>query len=79
MITVISTAITAVTLIIVQIIISVKQNNVNELKTKLMIEEIKKDISRLETKQDKHNTLIERMTVVETQIKNIYHSLEEMK
>lgn len=55
----------AVSLIIVQLIISFKQDRVNDVKFKMTLEEIKNDIARLEEKQDKHNSLIERMVVVE--------------
>ena len=55
----------AVALIIVQLIISFKQDKVNNVKYDMTIQAIKEDIARLEAKQDRHNQLIERMTVVE--------------
>lgn len=55
----------AAALIIVQIIISYRQNKITDIRHDMTIEEIKKDISRLEEKQDKHNQLIERMVAVE--------------
>lgn len=48
----------AVALIVVQLIISFGQNNVNNVRHEMTVKEIKDDISRLEKKQDKHNQLI---------------------
>lgn len=36
-------------------------------------------IQQLEEKVNRHNNLIERMTVVEKDVKNIYYELDEMK
>lgn len=55
----------AVALIIVQLIISFRQQKINDVKHDMTISEIKADIARLEAKQDKHNQLIERMVKVE--------------
>ena len=55
----------AAALIIVQLIISFGQNNINNVRHELTVKEIKDDIARLEKKQDKHNQLIERMVRVE--------------
>ena len=55
----------AVALIIVQLIISYRQQRIIDIKHDLTIKEIKEDIGRLEAKQDKHNQLIERMVRVE--------------
>lgn len=55
----------AAALIIVQLIISYKQQRVNDVKYEMTIKAIKEDIKRLEAKQDKHNQLIERMAKVE--------------
>lgn len=55
----------AVALIIVQLIISYRQQRVIDIKHEMTIKEIKEDIARLEAKQDKHNHLIERMVKVE--------------
>ena len=55
----------AAALIIVQIIISLTQNNANKVRQDLTIKEIKEDIARLEQKQDKHNDLIERVVKLE--------------
>ena len=52
-------------LIIVQIIISLTQNNASKVRHDLTIKEIKEDIARLESKQDKHNDLIERVVKLE--------------
>ena len=69
----------AVALIIVQLIISFKQEKTNDLKINMMIEQIKKDITRLEEKQDKHNTLIERMVKVEESDKAQWKRIDEFK
>jgi len=61
----ITASIPALALIIVQLIISAKQQRVQDIKFEMTIKEIKEDINRLEQKQDKHNALIERMTNVE--------------
>ncbi len=44
-----------------------------------MIKEIKDDIRRLESKQDKHNSLIERMAVVERDLKTAWKNIDEIK
>lgn len=67
----------AVALIIVQIIISAKQQRVQDVRHEMTmaeirkeyetsIAEIRKDIDRLEAKQDKHNNLIERIVKLES-------------
>ena len=43
------------------------------------ISTIKKEIQRLETKQDKHNALIERMVVVEQKSASAHKRLDEIK
>ena len=55
----------AAALIIVQLIVSYRQDKINNIKYDMMIHSIKEDLKRLETKQDKHNQLIERMVKVE--------------
>ena len=83
MITIITATIPALSLIIVQIIISMKQQRVQDVKFELTIKEIKDDISRLEAKQDRHNELIERVTRLEasedlrTEIKSVFDSFKE--
>lgn len=46
-----------------------------ETTLKFLIEKIDK----LEIKQDKHNSLIERMTIVEQSTKSAHHRLDELK
>ena len=36
-------------------------------------------IEQLEKKVEKHNTVVERMTVAENDIKNIYHQLDDLE
>ena len=55
----------AVSLIVVQVIISMKQQRVQDVRFDMTIKEIKDDLSRLEKKQDAHNQLLERMVNVE--------------
>ena len=55
----------AVALIIVQLIISFRQQKINDVKHDMTISEVKADLARLEAKQHKHNQLIERMVKVE--------------
>ena len=55
----------AAALIIVQLIVSYRQDKINNIKYDMTIQSIKEDLKRLESKQDKHNQLIERMTRVE--------------
>lgn len=64
-ITVVSASIPAIALIIVQIIISMKQQRVQDVRFELTIKEVKEEIARLEKKQDKHNELIERVSAIE--------------
>lgn len=55
----------AAALIIVQLIVSYRQDKINNIKYDMTIDQIRKDIKRLEDKQDKHNQLIVRMQKVE--------------
>ena len=79
MIAVLTASIPAVALIIVQVIISMKQQRVQDVKFELTIKEIKDDIKRLEAKQDKHNQLIERMTNVERDTQAQWRWIDELK
>lgn len=69
----------AAALIIVQLIISFKQDEVTTVRQDMMIEAVKEDIRRLEEKQDKHNQLIERMVKVEASDKAQWRQIDEMK
>lgn len=55
----------AAALIIVQLIVSYRQDKTNNIKYDMMIKQVQDDIKRLEQKQDKHNQLIERMVRME--------------
>ena len=59
----------AIALIIVQLIVSHKNKSIYEVKQDFIIREIKNDIARLEEKQDKHNSLIERVYDIEATLK----------
>ena len=69
----------AAALIIVQLIISFKQDEVNVVRQNMAIDAIKEDIKRLEEKQDKHNQLIERMVKVEASDKAQWKHIDELK
>lgn len=71
--------ITAGAMIIVQIVISLKQQRTHDVKVDFILDEVKKDLSRLEEKQDKHNKLIERMAVVERDQKTIFRYIDELR
>ena len=60
--------ITALGLIVTQVIISHRQNNI-----------ILYRLDQLEQKQDKHNGLIERMVKVEESTKSAHHRIDEFK
>lgn len=69
----------AAALIIVQLIVSYRQDKINNIKYDMMIESIRKDLKRLEEKQDKHNQLIERMVRVEDSDKAQWHWIDRFK
>ena len=69
----------AAALIIVQLIVSYRQDKINNIKYDMMIQSIRKDIERLEVKQDKHNQLIERMVRVEDSDKAQWEWIDKMK
>lgn len=77
--TIITSLITAGALILVQIIISRKQQRIQDVKNEYVIKEVQDDIKRLEDKQDKHNSLIERMVVVERDLKAAWKNIDELK
>ncbi|MCU7379912.1 hypothetical protein OBO34_16340 [Clostridiales Family XIII bacterium ASD5510] len=77
--TIITSLITAGALILVQIIISRKQQRIQDVKNEYVIKEVQGDIKRLEDKQDKHNSLIERMVVVERDLKTAWKNIDELK
>lgn len=79
MITILQASIPAIALIIVQIIISMKQQRVQDVRFELTIKEIKDDIKRLEAKQDKHNQLIERVVVLEQNEKAQWNWIDSFK
>ena len=76
--TIITALITGGALIIVQIIISRKQQRIQDVKNEYVIKEVQDDIKRLEDKQDKHNSLIERMVVVERDLKTAWKNIDEL-
>lgn len=77
--TILSASIPALGLIIVQIIISMKQQRVNDVRFEMTIKELKDDIRRLEAKQDKHNDLIERVTKLEMKDKAQWEWIDKLK
>lgn len=69
----------AAALIIVQLIVSYKQQRINDIKYDMTIKTIQDDIKRLEAKQDKHNQLIERMKAVEDSEDAQWKWIDELK
>lgn len=72
-------AITAAGLIIVQLIVSSRQQRTQDIKVNAALSEVRKDIQRLEEKQDKHNNLIERTAVLERDMKTAWKRIDENK
>ena len=75
----ITASIPALALIIVQLIVSTKQQRIQDVKFDMTISEIKEDIKRLEQKQDKHNNLIERIVVLEAADKAQWKYIDSFK
>ena len=76
----------AASLIIVQIIISLKERRVQDVKFDDAIKEVKNDIGRLEKKVEKHNNFIERVYELEKdvnlhdeKIKVANHRIEDLE
>jgi len=69
----------AAAMIIVQLIISFKQDEAHVVRQNMTIDAIKEDIRRLEKKQDKHNELIERMVKVEQSDKAQWAWIDKFK
>ena len=69
----------AAALIIVQIIISMKQQRVQDVRFEMTIKEIRDDIARLENKQDRHNDLIERVVILEQNDKAQWKYIDAFK
>lgn len=76
---IITASIPALALIIVQLIISAKQQRLQDVKFDMTINEVKQDIRRLEEKQDKHNNLIERVVILEEKDKAQWKWIDEFK
>ena len=77
--TILSASIPAVALIIVQVIISMKQQRVQDVRFEMTIKEIRDDLKRLEEKQNKHNDLIERVVKLEMNDKAQWNWIDELK
>jgi len=75
----ITASIPALALIVVQLIVSAKQQRIQDIKFDMTIKEIRTDISRLESKQDKHNNLIERIVVLEQNDKAQWKYIDSFK
>lgn len=76
---ILSASIPAIGLIIVQIIISMKQQRVQDVRFEMTIKEIRDDIQRLEAAQTKHNNLIERVVILEQNDKAQWRYIDAMK
>lgn len=77
--TLVTATIPAAALIIVQLIISSKQQRVQDLKTEMMIKEVKMDIERLQKKQEQANNLIERIVRLEMKNEAQWRYIDELK
>lgn len=86
----ITAGVTALATVISQIITARKQAEMTDLKlrhqhelyeqkTDIVIGEIKSEVARLEAKQDKHNQIIERMTIVEQSLHTAWKRIDELK
>ena len=76
---ILSASIPAVSLIIVQIIVSMKQQRVQDVRFEMTVAEIKQDLLRLENKQDKFNNLIERVVILEQNDKAQWKYIDAFK
>ena len=76
---IITAAVTAVGLIVVQLIVSSRQQRAQDIKVDAALTEVRKDIQRLEEKQDKHNNLIERTAVLERDMKTAWKRIDDNK
>ena len=77
--TILTASIPAAGLIIVQLIISSKQQRVQDLQTEMMIKEIKLDIEKKKKKQEQHNNLIERIVRLEMKNEAQWRYIDELK
>ena len=66
-------------LIIVQIIVSMKQQRVQDVRFEMTIQDIKTELARLEKKQDAHNELIQRVAVLERDNKTAFNRIDELR
>ena len=76
---ILSASIPAMSLIIVQIIVSMKQQRVQDVRFEMTIQDIKTELARLEKKQDAHNELIQRVAVLERDNKTAFNRIDELR
>lgn len=77
--TILTASIPAIALIVVQLIVSSKQQRIQDLRTDMMIKEVKMDIERLEKKQEQYNNLIERIVKLEMKSEAQWRYIDELK
>ena len=77
--TILTASIPAIALIVVQLIVSSKQQRIQDLRTDMMIKEVKMDIERLEKKQEQHNNLVERIVKLEMENEAQWRYIDELK
>jgi hypothetical protein len=77
--TILTASIPAIALIVVQLIVSSKQQRIQDLRTDMMIKEVKMDIERLEKKQEQYNNLIERIVKLEMKNEAQWRYIDELK
>lgn len=71
--------ITGAASIIAIIVSTMVQSSSTKKLMEYQINELKGDILRLDDKVNKHNNLIERMAVVERDVKSAHHRIDEIK
>lgn len=74
-----SSCVPALATIIVVIIQSNKTEKLTDAKNKWMLEDVKKDITRLETAQNKHNNLIERTYKLERDLATAFVKIDDLR
>lgn len=65
-------------MVVVQLLVSARQAKISDVRNEYIIKEIKDDIKRLEVKQDKHNGVMERMIIVERDLKACWKQVDKI-
>lgn len=75
----VSACVPALASVIVVVIQGNKTEKLNDAKTKWMLDDVKKDITRLESAQNKHNNLIERTYKLERDLATAFVKLDDLR